>query len=148
MHGTSLKNILLGFVAGAIATVTTHEIIALILNQAGLFGRVPWPMEANSFSGLPQALNDMFWGGVWGIVFALILGNYPKGSMTIKGALLGIIGPAIIGVFSLVPALTAKFPPFFGGDLNMIWPVLVILAGFGASTAWLYGFFTSGCRLP
>lgn len=144
----TLKSLLYGFLAGAIATVTTHEIIALLLNQAGLFGRVPWPMEVNPYSGVPQFLNDMFWGGVWGIVFALILSPRPRGSMTIKGALLGILGPAIIGVFSLVPALTGKFPPFFGGDINMIWPVLVILAGFGASTAWLYGYFMSGFRLP
>jgi hypothetical protein len=68
--------------------------------------------------------------------------------MTLKGALLGILGPALVGVFVLVPILTSKIPLFFNGDVNLIWPMVVILAGFGAATAWLYGFMTSGFRLP
>jgi hypothetical protein len=36
----------------------------------------------------------------------------------------------------------------FGGDLGLVGSVLLILAGFGAATAWLYGFLASGCRLP
>lgn len=153
MAGTSFKSLMLGFIAGVIATVTVHELISYALLQQGLFPRVPWSMEPVALGplanlGIPHIVSDMFWGGVWGAVFALIWGNPPQGPLTIKGALLGIIGPAIIGVFTLVPLLTAKFPLFFGGDISMIWPVLVILAGFGAATGWLYGFLTSGCRLP
>lgn len=147
MEGTSFKNILLGFIAGAIATVTVHEAINWVLLQNGLFPRVPWSMQPSYMVGIPQIGSDMFWGGVWGSVFALILGDAPSGSLTLRGALLGIIGPALVGVFTLVPLLTVRFPPFFGGDINMIWPVLLILAGFGAATAWLYGLFSYG-RLP
>ena len=153
MAGISFKSLALGFVAGAIATVTAHELIALALQENGLFSRVPWPMDPIAQGplaahGVPQIVSDTFWGGLWGIIFAMILGNPPQGALTIRGAFLGLVGPAILGVFILKPLLTGEQALFFGGDVNILWPVLVILAGFGAATGWLYGFLTSGCRLP
>jgi len=71
----------------------------------------------------------------------------PKGSMTLRGAVLGIVGPALLGVFVAAPLLNGN-ELFLGGDVNLIWPVLVVTAVFGAITAWLYGFFSSGLRLP
>ena len=142
-----LKSIVLGFIAGAVATVTIHEIISQLFAMYWTgWGRVSWNMAPNDM-GVPQILSDIFWGGLWGSVFGLILGVHPRGMMTIRGAILGIIGPALIGVFLAVPLLTHKFEPFFGGDASKIIPVLCILAGFGAVTAWLYGFFRYG-RLP
>jgi hypothetical protein len=149
MAGTSLKSIIYGFIAGAIAVVTVHELINYGLLQAGIFPRHPWNMTDHAaVTGIPQLASDMLWGGLWGVIFALILGDVPQGSMTLKGALLGILGPALVGVFVLVPQMTGRFPMFFGGDLGLVGSVLLILAGFGAATAWLYGFMTSGFRLP
>lgn len=153
MEGTTFKSLVLGFIAGALATVTAHEIVKFLLFAYAGFPIAPWnldpvttgPMAAYN---IPQLASDAFWGGLWGIVFALLWGSVPKGPLTFKGALLGMLGPALIGVFILVPLLTGKFPPFFGGDPKMILSVLAITAGFGASTGWLYGFLTSGCRLP
>ncbi len=146
MSGTSLKSIIFGFIAGAIATVTVQALINYLLSLGGI--GVPWSMEPIAGFDLPPIVFNAALGGLWGVIFALILGNVPKGSMTLKGAILGILGPALVGVFILVPILTSKIPLFFNGDVNAIWPMLVILAGFGAATAWLYGFMTSGFRLP
>ena len=44
MDSAASKKLALGFVAGAIATVTAHEIIDYILHAAGIFPRVPWSM--------------------------------------------------------------------------------------------------------
>lgn len=145
----ALKGIVLGFIAGAIATITAHEIISWIFTLPNVWtgwGRLSWDMAPNEF-GVPKILSATFWGGLWGSVFGLILGAHPEGSMTLRGAVLGIVGPALIGVFLAVPMLTGRFPPFFGGDVSKIVPVLAILAGFGAVTAWLYGMFRYG-RLP
>lgn len=144
---TGLKNLILGFIAGAIATVTIHEIIKYYLNQHGYIPLEAWSMDPVAVTGLPKIASDMLWGGFWGSIFAFILGDRPTGSMTVKGALLGILGPAIIGVF-LVRPLVSGAPIFFDGEPTLILSVLAILAGFGAVTAWLYGFFNSGCRLP
>jgi hypothetical protein len=147
MEGLSFKNLLLGFVAGAIAMVTVHELITMWLLNAGYASRVPWSMEPSALTGYPQIATDAVFGGVWGAIFALILGNVPRGSMTVRGALLGLIGPALVGALVVIPLIRSE-PPFYGNDINLIWPVLVSGAGFGIAAAWLYGFFTSGCRLP
>jgi len=140
MDGISLKSLALGFVAGAIAVVTVHEFINFILLQAGIFPRVPWSMNPSAVTGVPQIVSDMFWGGVWGILFAVLYNLIPGGGPTVKGLIFGIVGPAIIGVFILVPLITGRFPLFFGFDPKLIGSVLLILAGFGAAMGWLYGF--------
>jgi len=140
VDGFSLKSLTLGFVAGAIAVVTAHEIISYILLKAGVFPRVPWSMQPSAVTGVPQIVSDMFWGGVWGIVFVLFYRVIPGGGPTVKGLIFGIVGPAILGVFILVPLISGRFPLFFGFDARMIGSVLLILAGFGAAMGWLYGF--------
>jgi hypothetical protein len=143
MAGLSFKNLLLGFIAGAIAVVTAHEIIDFLLLKAGLFPRVPWSMQPAAVTGVPQIVSDMFWGGLWGVLFAMVQDRVPGGNLPVKGLIFGIVGPALIGVFILVPLITGRFPLFFGGDLKLIVSVLLILAGFGAAMGWLYGLLTS-----
>ena len=135
----SPKHLLLGFIAGAIATVTAHEIINFVLLQAGVFPRVPWSMKPAAMTGVPQIVSDMFWGGAWGALFAAIQASLPGEGLTLKGLLFGIVGPALLGVFILLPLLTGRFPLFFGGDVKLLGSVLLILAGFGAATGWIYG---------
>jgi len=139
VDGISLKSLAFGFIAGAIAVVTVHEIIDLILNKAGVFPRVPWSMEPSAVTGVPQIVSDMFWGGVWGIVFVLLYAFIPGGSPALKGLIFGVLGPAILGVFILVPLITGRFPLFFDFDPKLVGSVLLILAGFGAGMGWLYG---------
>jgi len=140
VNAISVKSLVLGFIAGAIAVATAHEIIDFILLKAGIFPRVPWSMEPSAVTGVPQIISDMFWGGVWGILFVLLYGVIPGGGPTVKGLIFGIIGPAILGVFILVPLITGRFPLFFGFDPALVGSVLLILAGFGAAMGWLYGF--------
>lgn len=145
--GTLLKTILLGFIAGAIAMVTVHELISHWLYDTGFATRIPWSMEPSTLTGYPQLVTDAGLGGLWGALFALILGSVPRGSMTLRGALLGLIGPAVIGALVVVPLIKNE-PLFLGQDFALIWPLLVTGAGFGAATAWIYGFLTAGGRLP
>ena len=147
MEGATVKNIILGFLAGVIATVTIHELIKCVLFDAGYVPLKPWDMSPVDPWALPKLVSDCLWGGLWGSILALVFGNVPKGSMTIRGALFGIIGPAILGALLWVPLIKGQ-PPFFDGEPVLIGSVLLILAGFGSVTAWLYGFFVSGCRLP
>jgi hypothetical protein len=149
----ALKAIVLGFIAGAIATVTVHEFVSWLFSNPSLWtgwDRTSWSEQPVEWAMLgmtvPAIVNAMFWGGIWGSIFGLILGAQPEGPMTFRGAAMGIVGPAIIGLFILVPLLKGA-PPFFDGDASRIIPALIILACYGASTAWLYGAFRYG-RLP
>jgi hypothetical protein len=148
MEGTSLKSLLLGFVAGVIAMVTVHELIALCLLNHGYATRVPWSMEPSLLTGYPQIASDAVCGGLWGALFALLLGDPPRGSMTLRGAVLGLLGPALLGTLVAMPLIRGEPVQLVGSDFDTVWPVLVVGAGFGAAAAWLYGFLTSGCRLP
>jgi hypothetical protein len=67
--------------------------------------------------------------------------------MTIRGAILGLFGPGLISAFTVVPYLAHQPSPLLEGNVELIVPILCIAAGFGAVTAWLYGFFSFG-RLP
>lgn len=145
--GSTLKSIVLGFIAGAIAMLTVHELVSQWLYDTHVTTRVPWSMEPSTLTGYPQIVTDAALGGVWGALFALILGAVPRGSMTLRGALLGLLGPGVLGALVVVPAIRNE-PLFMGQDFALIWPVLLTGAAFGAAAAWLYGFFSSGCRLP
>ena len=144
-----LKGMVLGFIAGVIATLTVHELISHVFTNPAVWTgweRVSWDMTPNEY-GAPKIVSAAFWGGLWGALFPVIFGSMPKGPLTIKGMLFGIIGPALIGVFLAVPLITHRFPVFMDGQSSLIVPVLVILAGFGAVVGWLYGFFAYK-RLP
>ena len=139
----SLKHLVLGFIAGAIAVVTVHDLIRYVLYAMGFFPLAPWSMQPSAVTGVPQIVSDMFWGGLWGVLFVLLLGIIPGGSLPVQGLIYGIVAPAILGVFILVPLITGRFPLFFGGDPKLLISVLLILAGWGVATGWLYGFLAS-----
>jgi len=139
----SLKHLALGFIAGAIAVFTVHDLIRYVLYAMGLFPLAPWSMQPSAVTGVPQVVSDMFWGGVWGVLFVLLAAWIPGGSLPIQGLIFGIVAPAILGVFILVPLITGRFPLFFGGDPKLLVSVLLILAGWGLATGWLYGFLAS-----
>jgi hypothetical protein len=105
-----------------------------------VFPRVPWSTAPSAVTGVPQIVSDTFWGGLWGVLFAAIHGLIPGGNLTLQGLIFGLVGPALIGVFILVPLLTGRFPLFFAGDPKPIISVLLILGGFGVAMGWLYGF--------
>jgi hypothetical protein len=96
---------------------------------------------------LPWMVGNGITAGLWGALFGLLLGWKPIGMMTIRGAILGLFGPALIGAFIVVPHLAGKPSPLLEGDVSQIVPILCMSAGFGAVTAWFYGLFSWG-RLP
>jgi hypothetical protein len=96
---------------------------------------------------LPWIASTAVTGGLWGALFGLILGWKPQGMMTIRGAILGLIGPGLIAAFLTVPYLAHRSSPLLDGNVSEIVPILCIAAGFGAVAAWLYGLFSFG-RLP
>src|SRR5690349_20755195 len=63
---------LVGFVAGFSSVLIFSNGAIAILHEAGIVPFAPWNMAAASLFGLPQVLSDAFWGGLWGVIYALI----------------------------------------------------------------------------
>lgn len=139
----NIKSLALGFLAGAIAVVTVHELVKLLVVQAGLISVTPWSMAPVAITGVPAIVSATFWGGLWAALFAAIAHLIPGNSLTIKGLIFGVLGPALLGVFILVPLIKGSGPIFFGGAPAPLIAVTLILASWGAATGWLYGFLKS-----
>jgi hypothetical protein len=149
----ALKSLILGFVAGVIAAATVQEAISwLFVHYWTGWDAEPWSMRPMPSLLVPQVVLPWLIGsaitaGLWGALFGLILGWKPEGMMTIRGAILGLFGPGLVGSFLAVPYLAHTPSPLLEGNVSQIVPILCIAAGFGVITAWFYGLFSWG-RLP
>jgi hypothetical protein len=149
----ALKSIVVGFIAGAIAAVTVQEFVSwLFVHYWTGWNEIPWstePVQSLVYPDvvMPWIASTALTGGLWGALFGLILGWKPQGMMTIRGAILGLVGPGLIAALLTVPYLAHRSSPLLDGNVSEIVPILCIAAAFGAVTAWLYGLFSFG-RLP
>ncbi|AMJ59260.1 hypothetical protein [Bosea sp. PAMC 26642] len=137
--GIAPKNLLIGFLAGAISVVIFHQGMVMILHLLGLLPTGPWLFIPVPPLGVPSLLSQMFWGGLWGMLFAAIWPHIPGSEFWLKGLIFGIIGPTVIGNWLLVPGLRGR--PLFAnfaalGLLNG----LLIGGAFGIGLALLYGY--------
>ena len=70
---TSATRLALGFVAGFLATLTFHQIGIWALHAVGFIPFTAWGTAPKPPFGVPSVISLSFWGGVWGILFVLIL---------------------------------------------------------------------------
>ncbi len=91
----------LGFIAGALAVMTFHQGIIGALHAAGLIGFAPFPTDAVGPLGIPRIVDLCFWGGVWGVLFGLLLPWLP-GPEWLSGIGLGIVA-GLTGLFVVAP---------------------------------------------
>ncbi len=122
-----------GFLAGALAVPLFHQ-IGLVLLSFVRGGPVNvFSMRPAGALGVPQIFNLMFWGGVWGVVYALI---EPKFSLPgwAKGLIFGATLPVLAGWFIFAP-LRGQ-PVAAGWELSrMIWsPIINGIYGVGVGS--------------
>lgn len=123
--------LLYGFIAGFLATLIFHQLLLALLWGVGIAPFGPFHMAATRPFGIPAVWSLAFWGGVWGMVFALIEGNFPRrGGYWVLAFLFGAIVPSLV---ALVVVLPLKGRPVGGG-----WPPLLLTA-FVSNGAWGLG---------
>src|SRR5689334_16230988 len=76
--GVSAKHLALGFVAGFVSVLTFHQITLGLLHLLGVTPGVPYRFNPMPPLGVPLVISSAFWGGVWGIVFALVERSFPR----------------------------------------------------------------------
>lgn len=138
----TMSGLILGFVSAALAVVTVHQSIILLLNKAGVLPNEPWSLKPVPPLGVPAIVNGMFWGGLWGVVYVLLRDALPPDEAWEKGWLFGLL-VALISNFTLLPIIKGS-PPFMGGDVKKIAGVLIVLSGFGIATAVIYDALSTG----
>lgn len=110
---TSLRDMIIGFIAAALAVFIFHQGMLFIIGQLGWTKSAAWSLAAVPPYGIPRLVNAMFWGGLWGVLFGLIADRMPGGPYWFKGMIFGLVFTAILGswlIFSLI-----KGRPVFSG---------------------------------
>jgi hypothetical protein len=146
MQGT-IGRIIMGFIAAALSVLIVHEGIIYLLGQAGFIdlSKLPvWSIRPVRPWNVPEIANRVFWGGLWGVLFALIYQWIPGGAAWLKGLIYGLC-IVVVSNWILLPLIRGRFfevgdPALFGGlsPQRMIITV-VIVGGFGLALGILYG---------
>jgi hypothetical protein len=97
-----------------------HQAALLVLHLAGLTPATPWRLTPTWPLGVPAILSAAFWGGLWGILLALLLPRFDRGSYWLAGAVFGAIAPTLVAWFVVLPL---KGLPAGGG---FAWPGVII----------------------
>jgi hypothetical protein len=138
--------LLMGFLAAAIAVVTVHQSVVYLLGANGLLPATiqAWSMKPVPPYGVPNIANGIFWGGLWGVLFAAIWPMLPGGAMWLRGLIFGLL-VALFSNWMLVPFVKGtllKQPnqAFFGGfDPTRMMVTLTILGAFGLALGLIFG---------
>jgi hypothetical protein len=131
--GVSAKRLALGFVAGFVSVLVFHQLMLGLLHVLGVTPGVPYKFNPVPPLGVPAVISSAFWGGLWGILFALLEGSLPRrgGGYWLAALLFGAIFPTFVFWFIVAPL---KGAPIGGG-----WKPAGIATGLLVNGAWGIG---------
>jgi hypothetical protein len=144
MQGT-FGRMVLGFIAAALSVLIVHEGIIQLLHTAGYIPGRGWAMKpAIAPWGVPRLVNNVFWGGLWGVLFALLYQWIPGGMAWLKGLIFGLF-IVVVSNWLLLPLIKGQMFGYpnqvlFGGwNPTRMWIVALIVGGFGLGLGIIYG---------
>jgi len=126
--------LLAGFVAGALGVLLFHQPLLALLTQAGLANATPYATRPAALTGVPQIVSTSFWGGLWGVVFALVLPRFGGAARRLAaGLVLGALLPSLVAWFVVQPL--RGLPPGNGWKPQSIATALSVNGAWGLGTA-------------
>jgi hypothetical protein len=126
------SRVVASFAAGFLATLIFHQLALWVLWQAGVAPFAPFALAATSPFGIPAVFSLSFWGGIWGILFALVDSRFPpRGGYWVAAFLFGAVLPSLV---ALVIVLPLKGRPMGGG-----WGLPLLVTAFLINGAWGIG---------
>jgi len=118
---STAQRVAIGFAAGVLGVIVFHQGAILLLRETGLFGfprtALVWNLAANPRAfGLPTLVNQCFWGGLYGVFFALLA---PRVRLPLWawGLIVGA-STTMVGFFVIAPL---RGTPIAGGWQLMAW---------------------------
>ena len=132
-RGIRFRNpFLFGFIAGFFATLIFHQLTLAVLWGLGVAPFPPYSMALTHPFGVPAVFSLSFWGGVWGILFALIQRGFPRdGAYWAAAFLFGAIFPSLVAFLVVMPI---KGRAMGGG-----WHLSLLITAFLINGAWGIG---------
>lgn len=127
----STATLVMAFIAGVLAVPVFHQILFLLLHLAGVIPVAPFSMAPTKPFGVPAVVSDSFWGGVWGVIFALTLPRWFRGAAYwVAAAVIGGVALTVVYIFVVMPLKTGGLPAA---------PVMFFAIGFVLNAAWGIG---------
>jgi hypothetical protein len=128
----SLTRFIFAFIAGFFSVLIFHQGMLALLHAVSFIAISPFPTQPTRPFGVPQIWSLAFWGGIWGIVFALFDWRFPQGvGYWLLTLLFGAIGPTLVAWFVVFPL---KGLPLGGG-----WKPAAMATGLMINAAWGLG---------
>ncbi len=119
---------LYGFVAGFLSTLIFHQLTLWALWNAGVAPFGPFPMAETKPFGVPAVFSLAFWGGLWGILFAMVDHAFPRRRGYWAAAFLfGAILPTAVALLIVLPL---KGRPM-GGGMPLLLTALLVNGAWG-----------------
>jgi hypothetical protein len=144
LHHTLARAVLLGFLAGAVSTLVFHQLAIGALHAAGAVANPPYAFRPVGPLRVPAVLNLAFWGGLWGIAWALIAERLRlRWPAWVAGLVFGAVAPTLVGWFVIAPMRGQ--PLAQGWNLSQMWIGPVVNGAWGLGTALIYDLLR--CRL-
>jgi hypothetical protein len=127
------KRLMFGFIAGFMSVLIFHQLMLALLHLLGVTQAVPFRLAPVPPFGVPAVISSAFWGGLWGILFALVEPSFPRssGGYWLAALLLGAIPLVLVAWFIAAPL---KGVPAAGG-----WRPAGIATGLLVNAAWGVG---------
>jgi hypothetical protein len=127
----SLKLLILGFVAGFLATLIFHQGLWFVFNHTGVIppDRQAWPIDPVAPLNIPSVLSKAFWGGIWGLALTPVLVHLSGASYWAAWILAGAVALTAVAFF-VVPLLK-------GQPMQALGPRFLI--GLAVNGAWGFG---------
>jgi len=128
----------IGFLAGALSIPTFHQATIALLQSLGGQAVAVYQTRPIAPFGVPQILNSMFWGGLWGIVFLWaarrLAGKYPA---WLVGLVVGAVATTAVAWFVVAPI--KGNPVAQGFNPATMWRSPVVNGMFGLGSALFAG---------
>ena len=137
----SLKTLIFGFLAGVLAVIVFHQgmVFLLVLTKQSL--NPAWNLSLRDGPiPIPVLVNQMFWGGLWGIVFALLGHRIALANVALRGLVFGLIGPNLLGNGFLVPLFRGSGQFFWTWAPSRFVLGALIAGSFGIGVALFWNF--------
>ena len=132
--GSAPVRLTTGFVAGFLSVVVFSSTLIAIYYAAGSpVPFAPWSMAPVPPFGVPQTISAAFWGGLWGIAYALLEPRLTaRLGWWVGGLAFGVL-PLLILWFVVFPLKGIRVGGGFA--LTMVQQAIVLHVGFGLGTA-------------